>query len=697
MSLEKDITGVKKLFEADVFKPASAKEVDKRKGKSVIGYCDNTVCRHPKKVAVYRVKMGKDFETEPGTPDYANWCDKCIQRDEDMLDEQTPYAPLKEADVFKPASAKEAEKRLAEIDPTGYAECPVCKTRMTPNNKGCWSHLIDKTERWVERREYGYAGEEDTSEPCHDCGVREGVYHHDGCDNEQCPACGGQLLGCECDWVKIGRKNKASEAVGTETETMPRTEPTTTPSTPATPPRPSKPNTPIRQKPGIHPKPKATLNPDIELFLKKRGLTEAWIDSGDRTREWLDVKCPDCQSQDRIFYMKGGFHPAREVEHTCKKCGKKNTHKIEESKLNEADPLKGVHPQKKEWIKTGDESLNKLLPDLSLEQQKYLVTIASETYKETVKKIQDATGIQVEPSNYPALVGLMFQTLEDTIAIESTHKQQLEEMALDLVFSIPEFKIVEEAYLSDELGFDIKLGKGELAGLLDQEAPEEGLSKDEELNLDLANAWQGVTDENLKRKFANLLVTGGSYNKLHLYNMATEKLAKIDANLPTYYGILASVAQLGYWVTPFGIEQLAAGGEETSAGSEEVIPKGDKYIIKVRGSTFPYLVYELIKGVYEYLAMDPNQQVEMGKDTLEDETKDMIAGPGIYKAVASYIPADKQELLPIVQKKLTALEAEEIRDVLANNPNGRKIMDKLIGEAEAEMATYRKQKEEYRA
>ena len=544
-----------------------------------------------------------------------------------------------EADVFKPASAKEVKKRQA--DPSGYSECPVCKTRMTPNNKGCWSHLIDKAGKWWERREYGYGGEEDASEPCHDCGVKEGAYHHDGCDNEECPACGGQLLGCECDWPRMGNKKPTIEAVGTETETMPRTEPTTTPTTPAAPPRPHKPNTPIRQKPGTTPKPKASLNPDVELFLKKRGLTE--------------------------------------------------------KKINEADPLKGIHPAKQEWIKTGDENLNKLLPELSKEEQRYLVTIASETYQETIRKIQEYTGIEVKPTNYPALVGLMFQTLEDTIALESTHKQQLEEMALDLVFSIPEFKIVEEAYLNDELGFDIKLGSGELKGLVDQEAPEDGLSQDEELNLALADTFKGMTDEDLRRKFANLLITGGSYNKLYLYSMAAEKLARIDAHLPAYYGILASMAQLGYWITPFGIEQMAAGGEETSAGSEEVIPKGDKYIIKVRGSTFPYLTYELIKSVYEYLALDPTQQIAMGQDTLEDETKDMIAGPGVYKAVASYIPADRQELLPIVQKKLTALEAEEIRDVIANNPNGRRIMDRLIGEAEKEMATYRKEKEEYRA
>jgi hypothetical protein len=33
---------------------------------------------------------------------------------------------------------------------------------------------------------------------CHDCNVAVGGAHHPGCDGEECPACGGQLIGCGC-------------------------------------------------------------------------------------------------------------------------------------------------------------------------------------------------------------------------------------------------------------------------------------------------------------------------------------------------------------------------------------------------------------------------------------------------------------------------------------------------------------------
>jgi hypothetical protein len=40
-------------------------------------------------------------------------------------------------------------------------------------------------------------------ERCVDCGVEKGAWHHLGCDMEECPRCGWQLISCGC-WFDDG-------------------------------------------------------------------------------------------------------------------------------------------------------------------------------------------------------------------------------------------------------------------------------------------------------------------------------------------------------------------------------------------------------------------------------------------------------------------------------------------------------------
>ncbi len=81
------------------------------------------------------------------------------------------------------------------------AICDDCKQEMT-TAAGCTLPVLvidgepsDRIRYGDERRPF--------SQPaspcrCHDCGVQPGALHHLGCDWEECPRCGAQLLSCCC-------------------------------------------------------------------------------------------------------------------------------------------------------------------------------------------------------------------------------------------------------------------------------------------------------------------------------------------------------------------------------------------------------------------------------------------------------------------------------------------------------------------
>ena len=51
-------------------------------------------------------------------------------------------------------------------------------------------------ETWLKKAVPGIRSEDFAKRPCHDCFALKGQYHCEGCDVEECPKCGGQLLTC---------------------------------------------------------------------------------------------------------------------------------------------------------------------------------------------------------------------------------------------------------------------------------------------------------------------------------------------------------------------------------------------------------------------------------------------------------------------------------------------------------------------
>jgi len=410
----------------------------------------------------------------------------------------------------------------------------------------------------------------------------------------------------------------------------PPTRPTEKPPTPS---KPDKRPNPLRlPKPGIAPRPKA-LSHDVEAFLYKReNLTEK-IDTGE---------------------MPDFFDPSKRA-------------KIE----NEKDYVEQI------------------LPDLGPAADRYLEIITSESYKKNITEVAGTLGISVSEiqnkfPNYPTMAMLAIKALNDIKRAESGMKQQLEQIAVNLVLDLPENKFIKQSVEDGKIIIDVKLGNADLtkavtADKMDEEM-DNGLTVAENLNIQV-NTILG--EGKLRRTLANYMTQGDAVNKLYLFKLVSDKLDALSPNLSKKYGVLTAITQIGYYMTPdfpitSDIVNMAA------VGSEQVIPTGDKYTIKVRAMTFPYLVHELVKGIGDYISMDVASQEELDTETMDDEIKQIMAGPALDKRFRKLIPAEKIELLPIIKQlfydKKTPIY--KIKEILLGEPLAQIYMNDLITKAE---------------
>jgi len=407
------------------------------------------------------------------------------------------------------------------------------------------------------------------------------------------------------------------------------------------PPAPSKPDkrpNPLKPtKPGIAPRPKA-LSHDVQAFLNQRkGLTEK-IDTGEDIPDFID-------------------------------------------------------PSKRAKIENEKDYVEQILPDLGPEADRYLEIITSESYQQNVKRVAYYLGISVSEiqskfPNYPTMVMLAFKTLNDIKRSESSLKKQLEQIAVDVVLDLPENKFIKQLVEDEDIIIDAKLGNADLtkavtADKMDQEM-DNGLTVAENLNMQLNTMLSGDTDGKLRRTLANYMTQGDAVNKLFLFNTVSDKLDALSPNLSKKYGVLSAITQIGYYLTPdfpitSDIVNMAA------VGSEQVVPTGDKYTIKARAMTFPYLVHELVKGIGDYISMDVASQEELDTETMDDEIKQIMAGPALEMKLRKLIPADKIEYLPIIKKLFYKLPIETIKDILLGGMKAQSYMNGLIKQAEESM------------
>ena len=318
----------------------------------------------------------------------------------------------------------------------------------------------------------------------------------------------------------------------------------------------------------------------------------------------------------------------------------------------------------------------------------FIELISSKRFKDSVDKVRTAMGDTrtIQGSNaLMQLMGTVGQAMQKLVMIQNQNKKQLEDLAIELVkneLGIPDGAMQFKAELV-----------GQPMGAAEGMQSEPEMPSEEEVE-ELMGDMENFNLEREKRRFINSLIQGAAFKGGHMYNLVKNEINDINPQLMNLYAVTQSLMEHAYWIFPN--REGMAGGGGGQMGQSEVDEETDPPTVKAKAVTFPLLVHELIKGVYEIfgshgLPDDPRQQemILNAEDTLPAEIWDSRLGPIFWeKFMASYpielFDEDKKHIQHYLFMRFSALNAEEFMKVskmiLKGDPLGQQFIQGMVNE-----------------
>ena len=332
----------------------------------------------------------------------------------------------------------------------------------------------------------------------------------------------------------------------------------------------------------------------------------------------------------------------------------------------------------------------------------FIEVVSSKRFKDSVDKVRRYLGNTTPLQGRNPLMNLMGMVmggLREVSRIESQNKEYLENLAIDLVKK-------ELGIPKGSLQFDAKLvhgGMGAAEGMRtepqepEEEEVEDAFKEAEEHTEDLLNfadAFEQFNLEKAKRRFINSLIQGAAFKGGHMYVLVGEELNRLDPQLLNLYGVTQSLMEHMYWIYPDMEGMAGSGGGQM--GQSEIDEETDPPTVKARAATFPLLIHELVKGVYEVfgthgLPDDPKQQelVMNAEDTLPAEIWDSRLGPIFWEKFVATYPSelfedDMKHIQHYLFMRFSKLDAKEFfrvaKLILNGDPQGTQFIQKMVDE-----------------
>ena len=324
----------------------------------------------------------------------------------------------------------------------------------------------------------------------------------------------------------------------------------------------------------------------------------------------------------------------------------------------------------------------------------YVELISSKRFKDSVEKVRRAMGNTQAIQGGNPLMSLMMtamQSLQTLVMIQMQNKEELEELAVELVkkeMGIPEGAMQFDAQL-------VMQPMGPSEGM--QEEPE--LPSEEEIEEFMGDV-ETFNMERAKRRFINSLIQGAAFKGGHMFQLVSREINDINPQLMNLYTVTQALMEHAYWLFPDMEGMAGSGGGQM--GQSEIDDGTDPPTVKARAMTFPLLVHELVKGVYETfgthgLPDDPRQQemIMKAEDTLPAEIWDSRLGPIFWEKFVEAYPIeilmdeDKKVIQHYLFMRFSQLNAEEFMKVakmiLSGAPRGKKFIEDMVRDITIEL------------
>jgi hypothetical protein len=327
-------------------------------------------------------------------------------------------------------------------------------------------------------------------------------------------------------------------------------------------------------------------------------------------------------------------------------------------------------------------------PSLPVGDRDFIELISSKRFKDSVDKVRRVMGNTAAIQGPNPLMGLMMtvmQSLQQIVSIQMNNKEVLEKLAVDLV--VKELGIPEGS-----LQFDAQLVMQPMSSAEGMK-PQPKIPSEEEIEEFMGDV-ETFNLERAKRRFINSLIQGAAFKGGHMFNLVSSELDEINPRLMNLYTVSQSLMEHAYWLFP-DMEGMAGSGEG-QMGQEEVDTETDPPTVRAKALTFPLLVHELVKGVYEVfgthgLPDDPKAaELVMGaEDTLPSEIWDSRLGPVFWEKFQEAYPLelfedDMKHIQHHLFFRFSKLDAKQFfkvsKAILSGNPEGMTFIQRLVDE-----------------